>query len=325
MKKFILILLLIAISCVIASAFLYSKINEKVTIERVTIQILPGESGREIIYKLYTNKIITNEKIFYYLIKFLKKDRFLFAGYYQFNGEFSMMDIIDKLSSGEIVVNKVTIPEGYSMYRTFKTLADNGIGNYERYLQISSNKSFLKEITGFDVVSIEGFLYPDTYFFGDSMSEENVIKFMIKNFFERLESKRVSIKDKDKLYKDIILASIVEKEVRHSDEKVTVAGVYHNRLAKGMLLQACPTATYYLEPKFIHANVVTYEMTKNNTPTNTYIHSGLPPHPICSPSVSSIVATQNPTNTNYLFFFAGEDGRHKFSVTYQEHLWKQKN
>ena len=236
-----------------------------------------------------------------------------------------MLDTIEKIFSGEIIVEKITIPEGYSMYKTIKTLAEYEIGNYDRLHSLATNRDFIYKITGFPVKKLEGFLYPDTYIFSHNMSEENILTFMVNNFFKKLNEANLDTTDKDQLYKDLILASIIEKEVIYDDEKTTVSSVYHNRLNKGMRLQADPTVTYYLEPQFIHKRRLTYKDTRHKSPHNTYVINGLPPTPICSPAVSSIVAAQNPKQTKFYFFFANRYGRHIFSETYAQHLKKQKS
>lgn len=317
------------ISLILVVVLLFFKfatiILNPVQIHHKLCEIEYGQSARSIARTLYNNRIIRNEKLFYLLARIKGMDKDLKAGYYLFSGNLNMLDTIEKIVSGEILVERVTIPEGLSMYRTLKLLSDSGVGDYDKMISLARNRDFIYSLTGFPVKKIEGFLYPDTYIFGLNMREENIIRVLVNNFFKKLEDAGIDIEDKDQLYRDIILASIIEKEAIFNDEKALISGVYHNRLRIGMRLQADPTVTYHLEPEFIHKRRLTYRDTRVRTPHNTYTISGLPPTPICSPAITSIIAAQNPAETKHFFFFANNSGRHIFSETYSQHLQKQRS
>jgi UPF0755 protein len=289
------------------------------------VEILPGTSGREIARLLYENEIITDKIVFMFLIRWKQVDKTLKAGDYLFSGELTMLDTLAKVLSGEIIVEKVMFPEGISLYRVFRTFAEAGFGDYDKFLQKALDVDFIREVTGFEINSIEGFLYPDTYVIGVNMSEESIIRFIVKNFFDRVNRAGIDMSDQDAFYRMLTLASIVEREAVWDDERPKIAGVFLNRLRIGMRLQACPTVTYHLEPQFIHRNRLTYSMTRAETPYNTYVIPGLPPQPICNPSVRSMLAVINPEPSDYLFFFSDRRGRHIFTRTYREHLNRQAN
>ena len=293
-------------------------------LDHVLCEISYGDTGKSIARKLYQADIISDELLFYLIIRYKKVDKTLKAGHYLFSGSLNMFDTLDRIVSGEILVERVTIPEGLSMYRTFRTISNKGIGDYQKYLELAKNPEFASSITGFDIENLEGFLYPDTYIFGYDMTEENVLRTMVKNFFTRLEAAHLSTEDQEKFFNELILASIVEKEVMYNDEKPLIAGIFLNRLEKNMKLQACPTVTYYLEPEFRYISVLTYSETRNPSPHNTYMIDGLPPYPICSPAVSTIFSVLYPEKSPYLFFFADRRGRHIYSRNYEEHIRKQR-
>ena len=325
LKKIILILFWGLL--IIGALFFYevSKIVYTPTdLDHVLCEISYGDTGRSIAKKLYEAEIISDEFLFYLIIKYKKVDKTLKAGHYLFSGSLNMFDTLDRIVSGEILVERITIPEGLSIYRTFRILSSKGIGNYQKYLELAKNPDFASSITGFEIKNLEGFLYPDTYIFGFDMTEENVLKTMVKNFFARVEAAHISIEDKEKFHDVLILASIVEKEVVFNDEKPLIAGIFWNRLQRKMKLQACPTVTYYLEPEFKYISVLTYSETRNPSPHNTYMIDGLPPYPICSPAVSTIFSVLYPEKTPYLFFFADRRGRHIYSRNYEEHIRKQR-
>ena len=325
-KKTLLILTLIVfIALALIAGKLAKIIYTPVEIHHILCEIKPGDTGRNIAETLYQNGIIRDKDIFHLIIRAKKLDRQLKAGYYLFTGNLNMMDTIKKIISGEIMLIPVTIPEGLSIYRTFRILENNEIGDYEKYMILANDTEFIRTATEFEVESLEGFLYPDTYFFGHDMSEESVIKAMIENFYNRLKNAHIEIEEKDKFYETIILASIIEKEATFDDEKPIMAGVFLNRIRIGMPLQADPTVTYHLESQFRHINRVTYSMLREETPYNTYVISGLPPHPICSPAISSIYSVLNPEKTDYLYFVADRQGRHVFARSYDQHRQNIRN
>jgi len=323
-KIFIIIsLILVIVIIALVSKYISNIINEPMSIHHALCEIKKGATGEDIAELLYSQEVINNKRLFTFLIRWYKVDTTLKAGYYLFTGNLSMKTVIDKIVSGEIIVIKVMLPEGNSMYRVFRELADNEVGSYDKYLEIASDPNFIRDVTGLSVYSLEGFLYPDTYIFSAGMSEESVIRAIVKNFYTRVFPPDIKMDNLTQFYNDIILASIIEKEATHNDEKPMIASVYQNRIKQKMKLQADPTVTYHLEPDFIHINRVTYSMLRNETPFNTYIITGLPPQPICSPTVSSIFAAQNPENSKYLFFFSNRRGRHIFTETYKEHIDRQ--
>ena len=318
-KVFFILVLVILIGVALFCGSIARLIHHPHEISYTLVEIHKGDTGRTIANKLLNNGIIQNENLFYYLIRLKKLDKELKAGHYLFTGEYDMIKVLDKIVSGEILVKKVTIPEGLSVYRTLKILSENEVGDYEKLLLKAKDPDFAKAITGWDIETLEGFLYPDTYIFGYYMTEERILYAMVNNFFKRIAESHIEITDQEKFYKDLILASIVEKEAIFNDEMPLIAGVFSNRLRRNMRLQADPTAVYHLEPEFIHRSRVTYADLRTNTPFNTYQITGLPPYPICSPSIAAIYAAQNPEPTDFFFFFADGSGRHTFTRTYEDH------
>ena len=323
-KKIVLIMLLSILICMaVIGARIAQLIYKPVSITHTLCEIRSGDTGRTIANTLYEHNVIRNRALFHLLIRLKDLDRDLKAGHYLFTGELNMFEVLEKIVSGEILVERITIPEGFSIYRTFRTITNRGIGDYNRFLELANNSEFASSITGFNIVSIEGFLYPDTYIFGHDMSEEAILRTMVRNFFNRMNIAHICLEDHEQFYRDLVLASIVEREAIFNDEMPLIAGVFQNRLRRGMRLQADPTVVYHLEREFIHRRIVTYADLRVNTPHNTYIIPGLPPYPICSPSSAAIFAVLNPDPSEYLFFFARR-GRHIFTKTFQEHMRLQR-
>jgi UPF0755 protein len=164
-------------------------------------------------------------------------------------------------------------------------------------------------------------LFPDTYevSFGTGKNEKEIVRTMFNEFRKRITPEmNDEMKNKKITLTELItLASIVEAETRFEPEKETIAGVYYNRLKKGMRLEADPTVQYALPdgPK----KRLMFSDLKFKSPYNTYLNRGLPPGPINNPGMSSILAALNPENHNYLYFAARGDGSHRFAETFGEH------
>jgi UPF0755 protein len=264
---------------------------------------------------LEKNEIIRkNNYTFRILIKLLKLEDQLKYGEYNFSPSMNMLQILDKLLKGEVIAYKITIPEGYTCTQIAELLDKKEIAEKETFLKLvkDSEKSW------------EGYLFPDTYEVPKKYGAENMVKVMLSNYSQ------IAIKDKFtekaekigfSLDEIIILASIIEKEAKFSEEKNKVSSVFHNRLEKGMKLQSCATIQYILEkPK----ERLDENDLKIDSPYNTYLYKGLPPGPICNPGLDSILAALEPEEEDYLYFVLGENGKHIFSKTYQDHLRNKK-
>jgi len=189
--------------------------------------------------------------------------------------------------------------------------------------EVAEKEAFLKLVKDSEKNS-EGYLFPDTYEVPKKYGAEKMAKVMLSNFNQLAIENKFTDRAEElgfSLDEIIILASIIEKEAKFSDEKNRVSTVFHNRLKIGMKLQSCATIQYILgEPK----EILDENDLKIDSPYNTYLYKGLPPGPICNPGLDSIIAALEPNEEDYLYFVLGENGRHIFSKTYQEHLMNKK-
>lgn len=325
-KLLIFILILIAI---LLSVFFYlNSLKHPVdasSTNKMEVQIDEGSSSVKIASILKKNDLIKNEKYFLYYAKKNKLDNFK-SGVYEFSKSQNLDEILKSLNiGGRPAGEKVTIPEGYDINQIANLLESIGLINKERFLTLTSNKAtfvnqfpFLQDES---IQTLEGYIYPETYFIPKQTNEETIISMFLEqtqkvfgenNVFSLPENK--NIRNINEL---ITLASIIEKESANEDERPKVAGVFINRLNIDMPLQSCVTVEYVLQK---HKQRLTYEDTQIQSPFNTYIKKGLPPSPICTPSISSINAVKNYEANDYIFFVANQDGRHVFSKTYEEHL-----
>lgn len=293
---------------------IYFPFVENSTIQKI-INIPSGTNAKEIVHILEKNEIIRkNNYLFIILIKLSKLEDKLKFGEYNLSPSLNMLQILNKLARGEIVVYKITIPEGYTSIQIAELLDKK---------EIVEKESFLK-LVKYGEKSWEGYLFPDTYEVPKKYGAENMFKLMLSNFEQvAVDNKLINKAEQTGFTMDeiIILASIIEKEAKFAEEKRQISSVFHNRLKSGMKLQSCATIQYILgKPK----EKLEESDLEIESPYNTYLYKGLPPDPICNPGIDSIIAALEPANEDYLYFVLGDNGRHIFSKTYEEHLKNKK-
>jgi len=291
--------------------------------ERI-VRIKQGDNARIIAAKLSEAGIIRSKTMFIILTKIRKADRNLKPGSYIFGGNTYLWQTVSRLYKGQNESITITFPEGLSLYKTLKKIDASGLATYEELHKAATNPFLVKKLTGFDALSLEGFLYPETYRFPIEISPDSILAIPAGEFFRRLQKEGIDPFAVPDFYDKLILASIVEKEAGDESEKEIIAGLFLNRMRQQMALQSCPTIDYILEPQGIKRSVLTYADTQINSPYNTYLYQGLPPTPICNPSITTIKAVLNAKPNSYLYFFSDRQGKNVFSKTYEEHLAKQR-
>ncbi len=276
-----------------------------------------GDSIWTIAEKLKKAGLIRNAFVFALYAIITGKYKNLKAGEYGFYLSQSPEEILNMMEKGRVLHRKVVIPEGSTLWQIADILQKRGICKKEDFLKLATDPEVAKKY-GLPGPTLEGYLYPDTYYFPKGTHPGVVIKTMVENFWKHWKKfEKLAKKKKMSLKEVITLASIVEKEALYNREKPLIAAVYLNRLKKGMPLQADPTINYALK-SFKPISPKDYYRVKS--PYNTYLHTGLPPTPICSPGEASIRAVLHPAKVRYLYFVAKGDGTHYFSVTYRQHL-----
>ncbi len=314
--KFIKKLLLSAGILLLLAGFLVYLNSAPRDMQDDSLLIEKGESLSHAAARLKEKNLINNEKFFVYLALFEGRSNILTGKYKIYRG-MSSRAIIKKLSSGDIIRRKVTIPEGFNLYETAQRLDENGIVGADDFLDYAFDRVFLNSL-GIDHGSAEGLLFPDTYSFAEGQDARDTIIIMHNNF--KNTAKSLNIKNLNKynlnLYELIILASLIEKEAKIETERKYISAVFHNRMDRRMKLDCDPSVRYGLR-KFRER--LTYGDLKYDSPYNTYLHPGLPPTPICSPGKKSIIAALDPAKSGFLFFVARNDGSHYFSRTLNEH------
>ncbi len=326
--------IILAIAAILGINFINKSLRpvSLVDTQVVSIEVLPGSSTEKIARLLHENELIRNTFIFKYKVKDMGVGTSLKAGKYNLDKSMDLVEIIDSLTKGVKSDNTVrfTIPEGYELGQVANKLSDEGIANYDRFMELVGKKSnfeedytFLKEID--DGQSLEGFLFPSTYEIFQLATEEEIINKMLAEFEKVYESELKPKLDEFNfsLNELVTLASIIEREGKLDDERPIMSGVFHNRLNIGMKLESCATVQYILGERKENLSIAE---TQTPSPYNTYINQGLPPAPIASPGKVSLVSAVNPAEVDYLFFvLTGTDGSHTFTKTYGEHLQAKPN
>ncbi len=285
--------------------------------EKRLIVIEQGESIPKIIAKLEENGVIVGAKKFYYFARLNKKLRAFKFGEYEFTTSMRPIDVVNKLITGEIKKYKLTIPEGYNIYQVADVFFDKMGISRDDFLERCMSKDFTTRM-GINAPMLEGYLFPDTYYFNKNMSLDDMILKMVWNFKLHFDKKmRARAKELGMTRHEITtLASIIEKETSKVSEMSIISGVFHNRLKINMMLQSDPTVIYGIAD--FDGNV-TRKHLRTFTAYNTYKIKGFPPTPIANPGLAALKAALNPADVPYLFFVSKNNGSHYFSETFGKH------
>lgn len=285
---------------------------------------IPQNSGLYKIRRILVAKgVIKNDKRFVQTARLFDVTNKLKAGQYYITYGESPYRILRQLEAGKVVQQRLTIPEGNTMYQIADMLDAKGIVKKEAFLSLVKDPEYIKGL-GLDMDSLEGYLFPDTYRLAQGQSADFVIRLMVKRMSTVLKELGV---DKEKNIPDhtqkvftrhevLTLASIVEKETAQGDERPLIARVFLNRLKRGMRLQTDPTVIYGIQN--FDGNLRRRDL-ETLTPYNTYMIRGLPPGPIGSPGKAAIEAVLHPSKEWYLYFVSKNDGTHYFSKSLIEH------
>ena len=281
------------------------------------VRIPAGMSLKQISRKLAREGIIDYPGMFFLLARLRGEGRELKYGEYKLSPGQSPQEILRVIRTGTPLQYRITFPEGITMTRIGKLLESAGLVEAEDFLEEAENP-VLSTSLGIPALNVEGYLFPDTYYFSKGMSAESIIRKMVAQFktvfneIKGIGERKTRLTD----YQTVILASLVEAETKAAEERALVAGVFVSRLKKKMLLQCDPTVIYGLKN---FSGSITKRNLAEPHPYNTYIHPGLPPGPIGNPGRAALTAALYPAQTRYLYFVAKNDGTHHFSKNYAQH------
>ncbi len=236
-------------------------------------------------------------------------------GLYRFEGAVSPRSLLNSLVRGRTVVRKVTIPEGFTVRQVRGRLEQQGLATPAGFAAAVRETAVFASL---GVESLEGYLFPTTYLFRASATEEEIVKTMFAEFEETFTAAMESRARQLGMTRHelVTLASIIEKESGSTDEMPVISAVFHNRLKRGMRLQSDPTVIYGLEN--FNGDLTRADL-RRPSPYNTYEVHGLPPGPIANPGLAAMKAALHPAEVDYLYFVSRNDGSHHFSGSLRDH------
>lgn len=263
--------------------------------------------------------VIASPRLFRYYATLGGRDRTIKPGTYQFGSGAGWEFVLDALVSGRGLVHTVVLPEGFNL-RQIAPLIAKALSVPEDSVHAAASDTAWQRKLDVPLKSLEGYLFPATYSFGDGTTAREAVNAMLEAFeaawanipnaAERLQALTISRHDA------VTMASIIETEAKRAAERPIISAVYWNRVKQGMKLQADPTVQYALPSR---VERVLYKDLEVDSKFNTYKYEGLPPGPIASPGLASLEAALHPASVPYLYFVAHPDGHHEFRTTFAEH------
>jgi UPF0755 protein len=313
--KFLATLLLLAlIAAGVAAYVVYTPFGPS---SETFVDIMPGSGTRGIAAQLEHSGVIRSRYGFE-LLRPLLGGR-LKAGEYRFDHAVPMTEVYARIERGDVYTRALTIPEGYNIFDIAQAVEADGLGSRDAFLAAERQHTELIAAwtppSGPRPASLEGYLFPDTYYFSRHATPLQMLSAMVRRFRQVSEQLGMS----ENVPRTVIMASLVEKEVSQNDERPLVAGVFANRLAKGMPLATDPSVIYAAILDGRWRGTIYASDLQSPSPYNTYKHTGLPPGPICNPGMAALRAAIAPAETEFLYFVSDAAGHSRFSTNLKDH------
>jgi len=323
MKKLLILVLLVAVA--VGYGFYFYNDNLTAVDEGKTkmITIEGGSSSDDIGAILLDNNLIKNLTVYKIYLRQNNLGSQLKAGDFEISDKLSLPEVVDLIIQGENIdkTTNFTVPEGLNITEVGKLLSEKFEFTQEEFLNLTDLVDIYRDSYQFledrEIVTLEGFLYPNTYNVYVDSTADDIITIMLKGF-DNIYEEHIKGNTGDKsVYEIVKMASVVEGEAQVDEERPIIASVFYNRIEIGMMLQSCATVQYALGEK---KEKLYEEDLKVESLYNTYQHTGLPIGPINSPGLTSIKAALNPAETEYIYFLAKGDGSHYFTDDYNDFL-----
>ncbi len=284
----------------------------------VDILVRWGATYSQVASQMINKHVIRDSSQFLFTVRFLKKENALRAGKFTLKQGMSHANALYALTEGPQSFFKITFPEGYPTTKYASIVTDSLNVDSSRIMHLVTDSTFIRKL-GLETKSLEGYVYPETYHFTYGVSESQILRTAVDQFKKITSDSLWQEAAKKDFTKNqvLTLASIIEGEAMLDREMPVISSVYHNRLKRGMKLQADPTIQYLISDR--PRRLLNRDL-EIDSPYNTYKYTGLPPGPINNPGIKAIRAAVFPKDTNYLYFVANGDGSHTFSETYQQHI-----
>ncbi|MBP7147117.1 MAG: endolytic transglycosylase MltG [Acidobacteria bacterium] len=288
--------------------------------EPLTISIPQGATARHVAQLLEREGVIRSARLFSLLLRFTGADRRIQAGDHTIRAGLNAGQLVRELQRAELITTAFTIPEGLTLDETAAVIAAAGIANRDELRTAFQDPA---PVLALDprAPNLEGYLFPDTYRVFLAAKPREIAELLVATFRRRFADPRAAeIERSGRTLRDIVtLASLVEEETAVPLERPRVAGVFAERLARGMRLQCDPTVIYALRLAGAWNGNLRREDLERDHPYNTYTRAGLPPGPIAAPGLASLEAALAPQRDGSLYFVARRDGTHVFSTSLEQH------
>ncbi|HEX4021620.1 MAG TPA: endolytic transglycosylase MltG [Acidobacteriaceae bacterium] len=279
------------------------------------VTIAPGSSVGQIATELKADGVIRSRHAFALWARI--EAGTLKAGTYRFDHPAPMTEVYERLQSGDVYTIALTIPEGYNIFDIAQAIERAGLGKNEDFLAAEQKNTDLIQDLDPNAQSLEGYLFPDTYQVAPNTPPREILATMVRRFREAATALGLNMN----VHAVVTLASLVERETPVEADRPLVAGVFANRMARGMSLDTDPSVIYAALLEKRYRGTIYASDLKADSSYNTYMHAGLPPGPICSPGLPSLRAAMQPAKTDYLYFVSDPEhpGHSRFATTLEEH------
>lgn len=323
--KALILLAFLGVICVAGALWWYAQRPIPLGQGSVDLNIPAGSSMRAAA-RITSTVVPVQPDILVALARISGRDTQIKAGSYEIEPGTTPMGLIDQLTRGDVSLQEVRIPEGWTFHQ-FRAALDThaevnhvskGMSDADLLAQIAQAEGASAAAGG--EKNPEGLFFPDTYLFAKGAKDTDILRRAYRQMQKRIAgewARRSPDLPYATPYQALIMASIVEKETGQSKERPLIAGVFINRLKKGMLLQTDPTIIYGMGERF-DGNLRKKDLLEDG-PYNSYTRTGLPPTPIALPGAAAIQAALHPADTDAIYFVAKGNGTHEFSSTLEAH------
>jgi len=284
----------------------------------IILEIPSGASASQALSILHEKELLPSPLIGRLYLAMCGHGRSVHLGHYRIPPASRPTDVLERLLEGRVIMIEVTVPEGKTAEEIAELMAAAGIGTPDGWKRAIAQSGWIARLSP-GAPSLEGFLFPDTYRFAEDTGAAAAAHHMTRRFLEVWDAETEGLEAWGSPLEVVTLASLVEAETSMAGERPLVAGVFLNRLRRGMLLQCDPTVVYALKRRGLWRGRLLTRDLQVDDPYNTYRYPGLPPGPIDSPGRAAIRAALRPVSTRYLYFVARPGGGHEFSATLREH------
>jgi len=287
------------------------------TTETITVIIPKGSSVQEINRLLDVAGLVENDVRFPVLARYLGLASKLQAGEFALHRGQTPQELLKELATAKPVQHAITIREGLTISQTAEMFAAGGWCDPEEFIRLAEEPSFLKSLGLGSYANLEGYLYPDTYYLTrKGQTTADLLRMQVKHFFAVWDEIKTAAPLELSSYEVLILASMVERETAKAEERPLIAGVFFNRLKKGMRMQSDPTVMYGIEN---FSGKLSRRDLRTPSPYNTYTLKRLPVGPISNPGRAALYAVLHPEESEFYYFVSQNNGGHKFSKNLRDH------